>query len=631
MNAATVPEPATLTAALEYAGRGWPVFPVNGKIPCTAHGFKDATTTEHVVRLMFGTWPDAGVAIRTGAASGLVVLDVDQPLGEETLEELEGEHGRLPKTPVGLTGGGGQHYLFRHPGRPVKSVNGKLGAGLDVKADGGYVVAPPSAHASGRWYEWNGEAHPDDVSPAWLPPWIETGANGTPKPETPASIPPRKTNNGTGTTYGDAALDREIEAFRFVGRGERHDALYRAAASLGELVAGGELNRSAVEHGLQDACQANGLFAEGRACEVLRTIAEGLEKGAGNPRTATSPIAEVKERLSPIGDIQPADEEDKPDILVPGLHPDGSEVTTFDFAKQVTAALPGGALYKRGPHVGTIEGERGGRKFEEISDERVRKIVDRHVRLCRWTKPKKEGDSPALSFLACNRDHARLVRDEALRHGVIRDLVTLTSHPVVVGEDYDAPQPGWNQAHSLFYDQPPGLHDIEVVADRDAIHAVLSDLVVDFPFKDEASRQNFVGLLLTAIMRPSMPDALPPLHIFGSSIERTGKTKLACQVFGGVTAGQTAAAQPWPTSEDERDKRILSVLRRGDTSLVVDNLHTGKVLDSGVLAALVTQASYTGRTLCKNEMPVYRNNLTVLLTGNNVRCSSEKIFAARQK
>jgi hypothetical protein len=63
-------------------------------------------------------------------------------------------HGPLPETPVVLTGGGGKHYYFRHPGGYIKSVAAALGPGLDIKGEGGFVVAPPSLHASGRRYEW---------------------------------------------------------------------------------------------------------------------------------------------------------------------------------------------------------------------------------------------------------------------------------------------------------------------------------------------------------------------------------------------------------------------------------------------------------------------------------------------
>ena len=87
--------------------------------------------------------------------SGLVVLDVDVDKGgEESLRELEAEHGELPTTTIAVTGSGGMHYFFRHPGVEMRNSAGKLGAGLDVRGDGGYVVAAPSNHASGGHYDW---------------------------------------------------------------------------------------------------------------------------------------------------------------------------------------------------------------------------------------------------------------------------------------------------------------------------------------------------------------------------------------------------------------------------------------------------------------------------------------------
>jgi hypothetical protein len=139
-----------LAAALVYAARGWPVFPVNGKEPLTARGFKDASLDPAGIRAWFDCYPEAGVAIATGAVSGLVVLDEDTPHGGGgSLAQLS----RLPETYTVLTGGGGKHYYFAHPGEPVPCSAGKLGPGLDVRGDGGYVVAPPSVHASGRPYK----------------------------------------------------------------------------------------------------------------------------------------------------------------------------------------------------------------------------------------------------------------------------------------------------------------------------------------------------------------------------------------------------------------------------------------------------------------------------------------------
>ena len=122
MNTATA-TCSMLDAALAYAGRRWPVFPVHsirdgrctcgcadcdspGKHPRTAHGHTEGTTSEEQIRAWWGQWPDANVGIVTGEASGLVVLDVDLPGGDVSLEALEDTHGALPETLEATTGGG---------------------------------------------------------------------------------------------------------------------------------------------------------------------------------------------------------------------------------------------------------------------------------------------------------------------------------------------------------------------------------------------------------------------------------------------------------------------------------------------------------------------------------------------
>ena len=185
-----------LDHALAYALAGWAVFPCHniasgrctcgspkckspGKHPRTRNGFKGATSDESLIRDWWGQWPDANIGGATGTPSGRVVLDVDpRSGGDESLAKLEREHDRLPETVLSLTGGAGQHLLFRPNSYRLKSVNGKLGPGLDFKADGGYVVLPPSGHASGATYEWDTQRHPDRVQLADLPEWICLVVNG---------------------------------------------------------------------------------------------------------------------------------------------------------------------------------------------------------------------------------------------------------------------------------------------------------------------------------------------------------------------------------------------------------------------------------------------------------------------
>jgi len=163
-----------LAAALRYAARGFPVFPCRprGKEPLTQHGVKDATTDPEIINAWWQRWPDANVAVATGARSGLVALDVDpRNGGDVSLELLEHEHGPLPDTVEQHTPGGGYHKLFQHPGGTIKNSTGVIGAGLAIKADGGYILAEPSVGANGKGYEFEVN-HDLNSAIAPLPDWL---------------------------------------------------------------------------------------------------------------------------------------------------------------------------------------------------------------------------------------------------------------------------------------------------------------------------------------------------------------------------------------------------------------------------------------------------------------------------
>jgi hypothetical protein len=124
-----------LEAAVAYADRGLPVFPCKGKLPLTQHGFQDASTDHKQVLAWWKHWPEANIGVRTGLDSMLVVLDVDvQHGGGGSLAELVRKQGALPSAPEVLTGGGGKHFYFAHPGREIRNSAGKLGPGSTFAA-----------------------------------------------------------------------------------------------------------------------------------------------------------------------------------------------------------------------------------------------------------------------------------------------------------------------------------------------------------------------------------------------------------------------------------------------------------------------------------------------------------------
>jgi hypothetical protein len=215
-----------LDAALAYARQDLRVLPLHtprggrcscrkadcrdvGKHPRTEHGLDDATTDEGQITRWWTRWPDANIGIRTGR--GIAVLDVDpRHGGDESLRNLEQENDKLPVTVTTITGSGGEHRWFAVNGHAANS-SGKLASGLDTKGDGGYVVAPPSLHVSGRRYEWEAGYAFGEVPLAPWPDWLtppKAGRNGR-APDIDGQIP-EGARNPTLTSLAGTLVHRGL-------------------------------------------------------------------------------------------------------------------------------------------------------------------------------------------------------------------------------------------------------------------------------------------------------------------------------------------------------------------------------------------------------------------------------------
>jgi len=294
--------------ALAYAARGWHVFvlsaskkPLRNCDACsrdhldaesreaceclTCHGFYAATTDQDRLEEMLHRHPDGCLAIRTGSASGLAVVDVDfrefGPNGMpapgdaawQTLSDLDAEE-LLPGTLMAETGSGGLHLFYAHPGGYVMSGANKYGPGIDSKADGGYVVAAPSVSRSGR-YRWT----PDGRSDHPLTPLHPRLAERVRPPE-----PVKAARVGVSPWARPEAVRGRLEAL--VGTvlaaqpGQRNDFLYWAAKKAGEMVLAGEVDQGTVVAVLTDAGRAIGLSYSEIGEANKGTIGSGLNNAA---------------------------------------------------------------------------------------------------------------------------------------------------------------------------------------------------------------------------------------------------------------------------------------------------------------------------------------------------------------
>jgi hypothetical protein len=160
-------------AAVEYAEKfKLSIFPCRSrrKEPLTSHGCKDATRDPKQIIEWWSRWPNANVGIACGTPSGgLLVLDIDGDVGQDSIRNLEILNGPLPKTPLSLTGKG-QHLFFKTNAQLKNRV--RVAPGLDVRTDGGYVIAPPSIHSNGQTYTWEVSNRIDEITIVEAPEWL---------------------------------------------------------------------------------------------------------------------------------------------------------------------------------------------------------------------------------------------------------------------------------------------------------------------------------------------------------------------------------------------------------------------------------------------------------------------------
>jgi predicted P-loop ATPase len=276
-----------LKVARAYVARGWQVFPLDGKIPyLNTHGLLEATVDGAQLDAWWRRWPAANIGIRTGelagAGSGIWVLDLDSDTDAEERVDREAEGRPYRDTLSVRTGGGGLHFVYRFPPELVawlKSNKLQLltrnkigGKGLDVRSDGGYIVAVPSVHPeTGQPYAWENKA-PIIDAPEWLLRMVS-------KPEEVrrAAPPPPKAEAGAG--FGAAVLRNAVAKIAGATTGERHGVLLAQARTVGGYL---------VSAGISIHEAETQLIAAGENCgkpasEVRRTVRDGLAYGQQLP------------------------------------------------------------------------------------------------------------------------------------------------------------------------------------------------------------------------------------------------------------------------------------------------------------------------------------------------------------
>src|SRR5215216_3912793 len=329
-------------AALSYASRGIPVLPLHYPLPhrsdlqaltgdrplgpsapsvsCSCrdpgcgqvgkhplgslvpHGVKDATTNRARVLAWWTRHPQANIGLATGHRFD--VLDVDGPAGEHAIRALAATHGLQSSGPLVRTGGGGWHFYLTPTG--LGNVHPQGLEHVDWRGRGGYVVAPPSRHASGHPYQWLA-GRDLDTPPGQVPSVLleRLQPRQLQRPTGPVQFPTAV--DGSGERYARAALAEELARVAAAPVGQRNRQLWDSTRNLYNLVADGALDQREVDQGLLAAAERCGLLAE-EPRQTRRTLASGRQVGLAHPGRPAQPTSPQRHHASPAPPLRAAGE-----------------------------------------------------------------------------------------------------------------------------------------------------------------------------------------------------------------------------------------------------------------------------------------------------------------------------------
>jgi hypothetical protein len=593
--------PTVFEAALDYARCGIPVFPCNpiDKKPLTANGFKDATRDETQILAWWQQYPNAMIGAPTGPASGLWAIDLDlDPAkkidGKATLDQLIAQRGALPSTWASVTPRGGRHLIFAwDPNVEVRNSASKIGPGIDVRGNGGYICLPPSRNATGGAYQWEpGGPQNAALAPLWL-----------------VALAKAK----KARAWAKAALDRECKNVAAAQPGTRNTALNTAAFNLFQIVAGGGLDEQEVRDRLFEAAETCRLVADDGAASVETTIESGAQAGRKQPRTR--PHAPSQGGIRPTIQIMDGQllrilGETEDALLASGLpvfsragmlvEPVAENMSASDGRKTVVARLrelsPESFL---GPAAESAAFQKYDRKRNQWVD------TDpplRHVRVIlaserRWRFPHVSGiiTTPTL------RPDGSLLAD-----------------------------PGHDPETELYLLLGLQLPPIPEHPTRDQALAALKlliDLLSEFSFKridgEQQKRLNrSVALsgLLTALVRGSLPTA--PMHLIAAHMAGTGKSHLV-DTISVVATGRLCPVITALKSVEETEKRLGSIVLSGVPMISLDNCTHD--LGGEFLCQIAERPVVKVRILGRSETPDCEVHTAVYATGNNITFKGDMV------
>ena len=644
--------PDMLQHALDYARRGWLVIPLHtvddagacsclnarcksqAKHPRTRSGLREASRDEAQIRAWWDRWPRANIGVVTGQRSGLWVLDVDRKGGGlDALGKLRARG--IPATLEAQTGSGGRHLLWAWSdgvrNRQRIEIDGEETA-IDVRGDGGYIVAPPSLHASGDRYRWGADLYPARA-PQWLldlvlPPVREV----VEAPQIQIDALDRETR------YAQRVLQTACRSIADAQPGSRHRTILRAvydAAGLARL-----MPPDAVQALIQ-AAQASGK-SEREASSVVR---ETWQAGAQSPRAVPDRRPELGGTRQHVDAEAPLPDEDDVEPVDWSLlesEPGAMDGPPVPPPEAYASEAP--AVEKAGPPAPRRERRRIGPRVIQVNARDMREVLadawaalseldeadrpyqqdGRVVRILHTATTARVAECTAGAATALLLDSASWVKRRRARKGEATDgewvldpadrlpgylvsaitgrtprslpvLETIQHAPYVAPGPRIVSAPGYDEEARSYLQWHGGL-DLPDLGDA---LDLLGEWTGDFPWARESDRAHWFAALLSPIMRRSIAGPVP-LTVYEAPSPGTGKS-LLMQITARVAAGRHCPPAALASQEEERRKAIVAHLGAGAPVICLDNI-TGRVDDDVLAGAITAWPRYTDRRMGGQEL-----------------------------
>lgn len=572
--------------------RGWLLTPLAGKKPFVKEWSKAPPPTREDVERWAG---ERNIGVRTGVASGVVVIDVDRDDPNVAVQL------GLPTTATVRTSRG-RHYYLAHPGGTIKNSSSVLGKGIDVKADGGCVVLPGSVHPdTGHSYAWEPGLSPDDVPIAPISPELLERLRPTREQRRPPAT--SKTKRLSPDEFAHQKLEMAAQIVATAPDGTRNDTLNRQAFLLKRLVDAKHLNWN----------------------EVVEALGEAA-LGAGLDRSEIDSTLESAARSGPVhlgvicGDSSYRPSGDRPTIeVVPG-----GLLEVLAQSEDALLAMPDSPIYQR-----------GGALFRLIPDHAVlRSTTLKNVPLAYALHP-VDADWLVLEFMSCARYERfdkksdelvpidcplKIARSYISRAGEwkVPILNSIVQTPTFRIDGSLLEKPGYDPASRLLF--LPGGTSFDPVPeaptrkDAKAAIRILVEPISQFPFADAADRSVALSAMLTSIIRRSLPSA--PAFAFRAPTMGSGKSLLT-DVIAILMTGRVARPFSLGNQVEEEKKTIFAALLSGSPILALDNVD--RAIGSAVMCSILTQEVWQGRVLGYSKNVAVPTDVLTIVNGNNLQ------------